>query len=214
MQQSARQVGALAPRRQSQAMPASSVQWRLGKQLCKHLISRPLKHHAQLRHLSQAVPAQPSQLAFCSATEHHISQSSLPGPSQPVCRATAHQQARGMALRAAAAGRTPSGGMLAASHRALTSSSFPGLEPAAFSGQHGLRRSVRLKALSEKGHCGEEGLVKGAGVVCTLSSPIYLPRPLPCSVRPPSPGIAPSNADVSLSKPCIRALLEAYGQLL
>ena len=181
MQQSACRIGALAPRRHTQTMPASNAQWRLGKQLCKHVLSQPLKHHPQLRHLAQAVPCHRSQPAFCSATEHHSSHSSLPGLSQPVYRATARQQAGSMAVRAAAAAsRTSLGGAFAASQRALTSSCFQGLEPASFSGQHGLRRSVRLKAVSEKGHCGEEGLVKGAGVVRIRS---YNPSPsaLACS---------------------------------
>ena len=70
--------------------------------------------------------------------------------------------------------------MFAPSKRALTSRSFQGLEPAAFSAQHGLRKSVRLKAISDKGHCGEEGLVKGAGVVRTHASLATQPSHIAC----------------------------------
>ena len=173
MQQSA-QVGALTPRGHTHTMPPSSAQWRLSKQLCRHMFSQHHGKHVLLRQLSPGVPSRTSQPALCSATEPHNSHSSFPGLPQPACRAAAHQRARSTKLRASAAAGTALRGMFAASQRTLTSRSFQGLEPAAFSAQHGLRKSVRLKAISDKGHCGEEGLVKGAGVVRSHASPAYL----------------------------------------
>ena len=160
MQQSARQVGALAPRGQSHTMRSSSAHWRLGTQLCRQF-SQPL------RHLSRSEPSRIAKSASCSMRGPSSSHSSSTVPSQP---AFTPQQAHSTALGASAAVRSGSslGSMFSASQRALTSSGFSGLEPAAYSGQHGLRRSVRLKAISEKGHCGEDGLVKGAGVVRTF----------------------------------------------
>ncbi len=171
MQRSVRQVGALTPRGHTQTMPPSGAQWCLSRQLCRHMFLQPHQKHGLLRQLPAGVPSCTSKPAFCSATAPDSSHSSFPGLPQPACRATAHQQA----LRAAAAARTSMGGMFAASKRALTSRSFQGLEPAAFSAQHGLRKSVRLKAISDKGHCGEEGLVKGAGVVRNHAPSTHLP---------------------------------------
>ena len=161
--------GALAPRGHAQEMPLTNAHWHLGRNLCKTVLPQPLREHA-LRHLAPALLSRNPQPAFCSALLHHSSSSRPSYPLSQPDRAAASTPAQQLASFSAckAGSRTHSGDMSSGSHRALTSSSFAGLELAAFSGQHGLRRSVRLKAISEHGHCGEDGLVKGAGVVCLL----------------------------------------------
>jgi len=175
MRHSIPQAGALAPRGRAQEMPLTNAHWHLGRNLCNTVLHQPIRDHA-LRHLAPALLCKNPQPAFCSASLHPSSSSRpsylLSQPGRAAESTPAQQLASFSACRAGS--RTQLGGMSSGSHR--TSSSFAGLEPAAFSGQHGLRRSVRLKAISEHGHCGEDGLVKGAGVVCLLSVSYIAPH--------------------------------------
>lgn len=169
MHQSARHPGALAPRLHTHRMLACNAQWHGGRYLCHSLLFGQLRDYG-VRHLRHITPSGTPLSVFCSAFLHSsahsiwLQNSQASAASAAACSVTSPRQA---SCRAPAAIASLSfEGMH--SGRAFTSTSFQGLEPAAFSAQHGLRRSVRLKAVSEKGHCGEDGLVKGAGVVRSL----------------------------------------------
>ena len=169
MQHRADTSGALAPPTHRHRMLISTAQWRASSHLRHSAFFGQLRDLALLR-LCPTALSQPSNQqapASCSALALHArcstwSQHGLAGLTS--CSIASKQQAFGSpAAATGAAARL--GGPSQVSGRGLCTSGVPGLEPASFSGQHGLRRSVRLQAVSERGHCGEDGLVKGAGVV-------------------------------------------------
>ena len=161
--------GALAPPTHRHRMLISTAQWRASSHLRHSAFFGRLRDLALL-HLCPAALSRPSKQqapASCSASALHASCSTWsqhrPAGLAPGSLASKQQACRLPVAAAAAAAWL--GCFSSVSGRGLCTSSAPGLEPAAFSGQHGLRRSVRLQAVAERGHCGEDGLVKGAGVV-------------------------------------------------
>jgi hypothetical protein len=148
---------------QAHKMLASSAFRGSGIYLQQFPLMQQLRHHA-LNRLHQLAPTSPHKYP-CAATRS----TSLHFRSFQACQASI------AACSVPAAGH-PCFRRLQSSSLS-GSSGFPWLEPASTSNQHGLRRSVRLKALGapEKGHCGENGLVKGAGVV---RSPPFGVQPL------------------------------------
>ena len=181
--------GALAPPTHRHRMLTSTAQWRGSNHLRHSAFFGRLRDLALLQLCPAALsqPAKQQAPASCSASALHASCSTWsqhrPSGLAPGSITSKQQACSLPAATAAAAARLGSSSQ--ASGRGLCTSGAPGLEPAAFSGQHGLRRSVRLQAVSERGHCGEDGLVKGAGVVRLLSSSPTQPHltagPVNCS---------------------------------
>ena len=173
MRQSVRDPGALA-RLQAHQMLASSAFRGSGTHLQHFRLIQQLRHHAlgRLHQLAPVIPHKIPQAATCSASLRSRNQQSRFQACQAniaACSLPAAQQAF------PTAGSSCFRGLHSTSLSG--SSGFPWLEPAAASNQHGLRRSVRLKAVgeAEKGHCGEDGLVKGAGVVRSPSFVLQAP---------------------------------------
>lgn len=169
MQHRANKSGALAPSTHRHRMLRTTAQWR-GSSQFRHSAFFGQLRDLVLLHLCPTALTQSSKQqasAFCSVSALHRSCSSWsqhrPADLTP-CSITSKQQASSVpAATAAAAAQLIC--ISQVSRRGLCTPGFPGLEAAAFSGQHGLRGSVRLQAVSERGHCGEDGLVKGAGIV-------------------------------------------------
>ena len=177
MRQSVRDPGALA-RLQAHQMLASSAFLGSGTHLQHFRLIQQLRQHALgcLHQLAPVILHKPPQAATRSASLHSRSQQSC----FQACQASIAACSLPAAQRACpAVGTSCFRGLHSTSLSG--SSGFPWLEPAAASNQHGLRRSVRLKAAgeAEKGHCGEDGLVKGAGVV---SSPLSYCKRYVCMV--------------------------------
>ena len=169
MQHRTETSGALAPPTHRHRMLISTAQWRASSHLRHSAFFGQLRDLALLR-LCPAARSQPSKQqapAFCSASALHRTCStwSQHRPAGLAPGSIASKQSASSPPAAAAAAAARLGGSSQVPRRGLCTSSAPGLEPASFSGQHGLRRSVRLQAVPERGHCGEDGLVKGAGVV-------------------------------------------------
>ena len=177
MQHRADSSSALAPPTHRHRMLSSTAQWRGSSHLRHSAFFGQLKDLALLRLCPTALDQSSKQQTspFCSASVLHRSC----GPWSQHCPAglvssSSISKQQASSLPAATAAQL--GCISQVSRRGLCTPSFPGLEAASISGQHGLRRSVRLQAISERGHCGEDGLVKGAGIVRLLPIPPTQPN--------------------------------------